>query len=480
MHLKSSVAPVTPVAPGETRGPKADELAVRMAGPQRYRLLQGFPMPQMMPARGSVDALEAVRLDHSRPLIVGVLPHSSCAPAVAGCGFCTFPHEAFGVSRVKRCVASVIEEIAETRARRPELFERRVEAVYLGGGTANLTPPESLGELCRALAGAFSLDEAEVTLEGAPVFFREPLLDVMGESLPTRRLRLSMGIQTFDPEQIRAMGRQAFGDRESIGQVVALAQRRGFTTSGDFLLNLPGQSLEGMLADASCAVGMGLDQICLYHLVLFRGLATPWARDAEKLRALPDLARAEANWARVREFLLGQGYVQTSLTNFERPGPRPYVYEDCSFHPETYDAIGFGPSALSTFSDGSGAVKTMNFASTDDYVGRQGSPVSHQFLYGLEDLKLLYLTRKLSRLVVPRGVYARTYGSDLVADFAEEMGALEEAGLVEVDSRELRLTARGIFYADSVAGLLASRRVRQLRLGRGADDANSARAHFMG
>ena len=52
------------------------------------------------------------------------------------------------------------------------------------------------------------------------------------------------------------------------------------TVSADLLFNLPGQFLSDVKDDVSQAVNLGLDQICLYHLVLFRGIAASWARDA--------------------------------------------------------------------------------------------------------------------------------------------------------------------------------------------------------
>ncbi|MBI3929746.1 MAG: Fe-S oxidoreductase [Armatimonadetes bacterium] len=491
--MGASICPETVRECCPTTAPMDRELARRMDGPQRYRLLQGYPMPALMPAFHPGQTLDPVKVDTARPLIVGVLPHTSCAPTLAGCGFCTFPHEPFRASEVRRTVAAVEREIRLRRDSRPELSERRVDAVYLGGGTANLTPPDALESLCRTLSRAFDLHEAEVTLEGAPVFFlkgRHALLEVLRQSLPTRRLRISMGVQTFDPDQIRGMGREAFGDRHTVAAVVESAHARGFTTSGDFLLNLPGQSREAMLSDTASAMAMGLDQICLYHLVLFRGLGTPWARNPEKLRALPALEAAFANWQAVRDLLLQNGYVQTTLTNFERSevhrSGRGYLYEECSFRPELYDGAGFGPAALSCSSDlaGSMAVKWMNEGRAADYaraVDERAIAFSHRFVYGQKDLKLLYLTRKLPLLRIPRAAYREAYGGDPLEDLAEEFSALDRAGLTRATADAVELTPRGMFYADAVAGLLASGRVRELRGVRAEEiDANEAGGSFMG
>ncbi len=66
------------------------------------------------------------------------------------------------------------------------------------------------------------------------------------------------------------------------------------------------------------AAALGLDQICVYHLVLVEGQGTPWAEDPTVRAALPTLAEADGDWLAVREALLLHGYVQTTLTNFER------------------------------------------------------------------------------------------------------------------------------------------------------------------
>src|SRR5262249_7357716 len=150
-----------------------------------------------------------------RGLLVGVLPHPFCNPAVTGCGFCTFPHEAYRALDAMGAVDSVLREIDLRLRRQPWLRGRQVSALYFGGGTANLTPAEPFRQLCRALATSFDLSQAEVTLEGVPAYFvkRYPLLvDVLRETIPARHFRLSMGIQTFDPAGLRQMGRIAFGD----------------------------------------------------------------------------------------------------------------------------------------------------------------------------------------------------------------------------------------------------------------------------
>jgi oxygen-independent coproporphyrinogen-3 oxidase len=479
---------------------QSEELARRMAAPQRHRLLQGYPMAPLMRsppfdaappiadlrrARPGVEDPGQDPIDRARQLIVGVLPHTFCNPTVRGCGFCTFPHEKLDHSLLARVTHQLTREIARAAAD-PALGGRAVEAVYFGGGTANLTPPAALARLAGALERAFDLRASEVTLEGVPRYFllRDgALLDVLA-GMAVRHRRISMGVQTFDDAWLARMGRAAFGGRDVIAAVVAAAHDRGFTASADLLFNLPVAAADGgaaaaralSLADVAVACDLGFDQICVYNLVLGPDLGTGWAADAALVGAMPPPAGACATWLAVRAALLARGYVQTTLTNFERAdvaaGDRRFAYERASFQPATRDAIGFGPAAISTFTtrDRGAALKWINELSSAGYVqamAERDAAAAAVFRYTVADLKLLHLTRGLALLGIESAAYRAFFGSEPIADFAPHIAALEAAGLMVVpaggDAGARSLTPEGMFYADAVAGLLASGRVTSLR-----------------
>ena len=462
----------------------------RMSKPQRHRLLHGFPLAAAMPfasdeVRKMCDATDerfAPRHHPDRELLVGVLPHSFCNPKITGCGFCTFPHEDFSSLKAAAVVNGVIREIEPRMTSAPHLIGRSIHGLYFGGGTANLTPAIPFRNLCRKLNEVFDLAQAEVTLEGVPAYFlnRKPLLlDILPQELAARHFRISMGVQTFSRSRLELMGRLAFGGPEVFAEVVTNAHARGMTVSADLLFNLPGQSLSEMKEDVSHAVNLGLDQICLYHLVLFRGMAAPWARDARLLASLPQNETASRNWEALREHLMAQGYRQTTLTNFERcdlqNDSRRYLYELMSFQPDCFDMLGFGPSGISytEHTVRSTALKTMNPESAAEYLQavQQGGMVWNRYYeFASGDLRLLHATRQVSALRIDRRRYQEARGSDVCNDYAQEVETLGRAGLLDVTSAAVSLTTRGMFYADSVAAILAHR-----QLGRGRDALSSQR-----
>jgi len=417
---------------------------------------------------GKIQEPPWVELDPARPLLVGVLPHTQCNPQVEGCGFCTFPHDRYDKGLLRRTTEAVAAQIDHFFTEHPELARRRVDAVYFGGATANLTPKAALAEITRVLGQSLDLRGAEVTLEGVPSLFRS-LLPGPFEALlemPARHRRISMGVQTFDEGMLDRMGRRHFGGRRDVRRVVEKAHRSGLTASGDFLINLPSEGRDRMLSDANEAAALGFDQICIYHLVLVEGQGTPWAEDPAIRAALPSVEQACDNWLAVREALLACGYVQTTLTNFERAEvhatDRRFLYEEHSFTPDRYDALGFGPLSISTFTN-LAQRRAVKLARGKSLEGGLWGAHDLYFPYDEEDLRLLFTTRSLARLRIPRVTYSALFGADLTEHFGEAIEATEAAGLARLDTEALHLTPRGMFYADSVAGLLAWHHVDALR-----------------
>ncbi len=451
------------------------ELDRRLHMPQRHRLLHGYPLAAAMrPWRAAAPRDITFDPRAGRGLLVGVLPHPFCNPAVTGCGFCTFPHQKYEAARAQELVAAVGREIEARVRRQRALRGRPVSGLYFGGGTANLSPAEPFRQLCRVLVRTFDLRAAEVTLEGVPAYFvkRKPLLmDIMREEISARHFRISMGIQTFDEGRLAQMGRLAFGTSETFRAAVDEAHARGFTASADLLFNLPHQTRAEMERDMDAAVSLGLDHLGLYHLVLFRGLGTEWSRDPDKLAGLPSNDAAAENWLALRERLHAAGFYQATLTNFERAvlrgNVRRFVYEEFSFEPDRYEMLGFGPSAISFAADREfeTGLKVLNPDAAGAYLtatGAGGPAWDRYFEYGPYDLRVFYLTRRLAALEISRARYRGLFGSDPLGDFSNEFAALRDAGLVEVTTQVIRPTPRGMFYADSIASLLAWRRVRSL------------------
>ena len=80
------------------------------------------------------------------------------------------------------------------------------------------------------------------------------------------------------------------------------------------------------------------------------------------------------------------------------------------------------------------------------------------------DMKVLYLTRKVALTRISASGYERIFGSSVEADFQEELEQLSRLEWIERRDGDIALTGKGCFFADTVAGTLALRATRLLRM----------------
>ncbi|MDP3499698.1 MAG: radical SAM protein [Myxococcales bacterium] len=428
------------------------------------RWLEEEPRLRAIVDGGRHDEAPWLNIDRTRDLIVGVIPHTQCVPRREACGFCTFPHDVANQTARERSIDAVARDVRAVGSHEA-LRGRPVHAVYLGGGTANLSTPDELGRLLSELRSAFVLDDAELTLEGTPAlfdgWFSSHLKSLSKQAVANRRI--SMGVQTFDPRFLTLMGREKFGDAALVKKLARKCRDLDITTSADLLFNLPGQTLEQMEHDVDTALSAGLDQICLYHLVLYEGLGTPWSKDAALVKAMPDNRRASEHWLALRERLLRAGYEQSTLTNFERSdvkaGPKRFRYEAASFAPDRTDAIGFGPLSLTTFVDWPQrrGLKLLRRKSVKP-AAWSGQDLAYR--YDDMGLRLLFLTRSLATTRVELSRYTALFGTSLQEEFGAALDAARDEGLMRVDASTVSFTPLGMFYADAVVSTLAQGRTQ--------------------
>ena len=126
----------------------------------------------------------------------------------------------------------------------------------------------------------------------------------------------------------------------------------------------------------------------------------------------------------------------------------------------------------------------MNPESSVEYlqgVQHSGSFWNRSYEFAPSELKLLHATRHLAALRIDRLRYEQAFKSDICDDYAEELEPLAGEELLDVSSAAVSLTARGMFYADSIAAVLAHRRLGcgHHRLGRASTPSNdNGRGHM--
>ena len=322
-------------------------------------------------------------------------------------------------------------------------------SVYLGGGTPSLLPADAIGGLLGIVAEQFGIAAgAEVTLEA------NPGRDERGDMGALRRAgvtRVSFGAQSFDPGELRRLGRRH--GRGHIDEAVGEARAAGIgSISLDLLYDVPGGSPRTWEASLSAALELGPDHLSLYALTLddpdAEGLTGPsgdhlptvagarrW-REAARREQDDDLAAAQYTHAAGR--LAAAGWHGYEISSWARPGHESR-HNLAYWQRRPYEAVGPGAHAFD------GAVRRWNAARLDAYVAAlapaSGAPRLPPGGEETLDAATVEAERAILALRTDRGLpLSAATQPPLAGSFDWAM----EAGLLEVSPEDrIVLTTRG-------------------------------------
>jgi len=234
-------------------------------------------------------------------------------------------------------VAAMLSEI-ETR--HGYLPDNAISSIYFGGGTPSLLSDPELNGLMQAMRRHFSWENnAEITLEANPD-------DITKESLAAWKAsginRLSIGLQSFNDEELRWMNR-AHTAAESLS-AVKLAQDAGFDNiTIDLIYGSRFQTLQSWEKTLSQAIALNTQHISSYNLTIESGTALGQLHNKGREPAVNDELSSQ-QFVMMSEQLNHAGFIHYEISNFGKPG-RFAVHNSNYWLQQPY--LGIGPSAHS-------------------------------------------------------------------------------------------------------------------------------------
>jgi len=230
---------------------------------------------------------------------------------VKKCPYCDFnSHESRhkdGEIPEKRYVAALIADLEQSV---PRVYGRKIRSVFFGGGTPSLFSAESIDEILSAVRMLTPLEYgAEITLEANPGTVE------IGRFAGYKQAgvnRISLGIQSFNADYLKALGR-IHDDKQAL-QAAELALNTFERVNLDVMYALPNQSLAHALQDAKQAVALNPDHLSFYHLTLEPN--TPFHRTPP---SLPDDDLSADMQEQIEAFLAENGYEHYETSAFCKP-----------------------------------------------------------------------------------------------------------------------------------------------------------------
>ncbi|MBO4369719.1 MAG: radical SAM family heme chaperone HemW [Desulfovibrio sp.] len=363
------------------------------------------------------------------------------------CRYCAFHSEALGKNvaphaspAMRDYVDCLLMELALWGDR---LGKVPVETVFFGGGTPSLLPPRIVGVLLDRIAAIFSLDEAaEITLEANPESLRGTLAP--SQYLASGVNRLSIGLQSLDPDMLRLLGR-AHKAEDSL-HAVFTAREAGFANIGiDLMWGLPGQSVRHWLQTLKDCVRLAPEHISAYGLTLEPGTPLEEAFQKGEIQLPPERDQT-IMFLEGAAFLERHGYLQYEISNFSRMGFQ--CRHNLGYWSGT-DYLGLGPSATSTINNR----RLTNPSSRKAWEERirQGTLIGEEEVLTplIRVLEMIMLSLRTSRgLSLAR--YKAMTGHDFLHDHKRMVMAMHENGLIRIRNGTLRLTPSGMVVSNSI------------------------------
>jgi oxygen-independent coproporphyrinogen-3 oxidase len=327
------------------------------------------------------------------------------------------------------------------------------DSIYLGGGTPSILAPEEVGRLMDALTSRFRfVGPVEVTLEANP-----GTVDL--ETLKGFRTagvnRLNLGVQSFQEENLRALGR--IHTARQAHAALADARRAGFEDVGlDLMYGLPGQTRETWTADLESALAHAPEHIACYMLTVEAG--TPLAADQRRGRFRPPPEGQVADLFRLTsERLAGCGFLHYEVSNFARGGAdggAPRISRHNSKYWAYSPYLGFGPAAHSFLPPR----RFWNHPDVQRYVdevraGRRPVAGAETLTVEQQMLEVIMLGLRTSAGIDLDDFQAR-FGKDLLRLCGSAAEELSARGLLTVANRRCAPTREGMLYLNTVIAAL--------------------------
>ncbi|HEV7814795.1 MAG TPA: radical SAM family heme chaperone HemW [Janthinobacterium sp.] len=305
----------------------------------------------------------------------------------------------------------------------PLIWGRKIHTVFIGGGTPSLMSAAGLDRLMSDLRTLLPLDgAAEITMEANPgTFEAEKFKSYRASGIN----RLSIGIQSFDPRHLRALGRIHDGDEAR--RAVAIGQENFDNFNLDLMYALPSQTLAEARTDLDAALSFQPPHLSLYHLTL-----EPNTLFAKYPPALPDDDASADMQDMIAAVTASAGYGRYEVSAYAQPGRQ-------ARHNRNYwefgDYLGIGAGAHSKLSFPHRVLRQARYKQPKAYLEavRNGKPVQEEAEIGRDEMGFEFMLNAL-----------RLNGGFAPPLFAERTGLAITAIGKAMDQAE----AKGLLYRD--------------------------------
>lgn len=318
-----------------------------------------------------------------------------------------------------------------------------LKTLYIGGGTPTAITAKQLDYLLSHLQQHLQLDQLEeFTIEANPGDLTEDKIAVLRQSAVNR---ISLGVQTFNDEQLKQIGRSH--TEAQIYATIASLKEAGFQNiSIDLIYALPGQTMQQVKENVAKALALDIPHLSLYSLILEHHTVFMNKMRRGKLHLPTEDLEAE-----MFEYIISEmeasGFEHYEISNFTKPGFESR-HNLMYWNNDEYFGCGAGASGYLN------GIRYRNRVPIQHYlkaVADGNARLSEEVLTKEEMMEeeLFLGLRKKSGVSVSR--FQEKFGLSFESRYGSVVRELQAQGLLVKDKDFVRMTKKGLFLGDSVA-----------------------------
>jgi len=331
--------------------------------------------------------------------------------------------------------------IADLETEIPNTWGRQVHSIFIGGGTPSLLSVAGMDQLLCAVRARINLEPAaEITMEANPGSVEVEKLAGFAKAGINR---ISLGIQSFQDEQLKALGRIHNGEQAK--QAVQIALTHFKSVNLDLMYGLPNQSLESAKADIETALSFKTPHLSLYNLTL-----EPNTYFANFPPKLPTDDEIDAIFEQNFDLLTKAGYKRYEVSAYAQKE------QECKHNLNYWrfgDYIGIGAGAHGKVSYPGKITRQVRERHPETYMQAmetKGNALIESHEISATDLPFEFM---LNALRLTDGVDTNTFSERTGLPLSVISKGLDEAsrkGLLDENPSKLKPTALGLRYLNNL------------------------------
>ncbi len=347
------------------------------------------------------------------------------------CRYCDFCSAAWGDETRAAYLSALEKEILS-------LPSGELDTLYFGGGTPSLLSEGELSLLLNAVTRRFTFsDGAEISLEANPkTADRDKLRAYQALGIN----RLSIGMQSLIPIELRALGRAH--TREDFFRLYEDARSAGFASVNvDLMYGIPEQSLSSLSETLDRLLALSPDHISAYGLILEEG--TPLWSERERL-SLPDEDTEYEMYKVVTSRLRGAGFCHYEVSNYAKSG-HECRHNLTYWEQKPYYAAGLAAASFV------GGVRRTNTADMKTYLAAPPSAAEESIrVDGIDaEFEYIMLALRLSRGIDEAEFFSR-FGVFFKEKYADAIAPYIKAGYLRAEDGRTALNEDGLYISSSL------------------------------